>query len=91
MVRRISATALKVAVLALLPFAWLAWQPSFVHRSRLDPAAPLYTSNYLHARGFVVPWFITEVAPSIAPVPLTARIMPAGVGILYLVALLSAA
>ena len=35
-----------IALLALLPAAWLAAQHDMVHRSRVDPRVPLNTSNY---------------------------------------------
>jgi len=78
--------ALRIGVLALIPFGWLAWQPEYVHRSLLDPAEPAYTSNYLDARGAVIPWLITEVPPELGAVPLRARFMPIRLAVLYVAA-----
>jgi hypothetical protein len=86
-VRRTARTALWIALVALLPLAWLAWQPSFVHRSLLDPAEPLYASNHLQARGYLFPWLITEVPPGLGPVSFWARVIPGNLALLYVVAL----
>jgi hypothetical protein len=85
--RRTARSALWIAALALLPFGWLAWQPTYVHRRLLDPAEPTYTSNSLDARGAVIPWLITEVPPELGPVPFRARVMPGRLALLYLLAL----
>ena len=86
-VRRVGRDALWIAVIALLPLAWLAWQPSYVHRSALDPTEPIYASNYLQARGYIFPWLITEVPADLGPVPFRARVMPGNLARLYVVAL----
>jgi hypothetical protein len=74
-----------VALVALIPSAWLATRPSFVHRGQLDPREPVYTSNYLAARGYLLPWLVTEVPPDLEPVPLTRRILPLNLVMLYLI------
>ena len=84
--KRLGTSALWIAAIALLPFGWLAWQPSYVHRSVLDPAEPLYASNYLDARGSPFPWLITDVPPPLGPVPFRARVMPGALGLLYVLA-----
>jgi hypothetical protein len=75
-----------VALLALLPLSWLASQRDYIHRSALDPHEPVYTSNYLEARGLLFPWVITEVPPELAPVRWFERVRPANLGVLYLLA-----
>jgi hypothetical protein len=86
-VRAMAGTALWIAAIALLPLAWLAWQPSYVHRSALDPAEPIYASNHLQARGYVFPWLITEVPPTVGPVSFWARVIPGNLVLLYVIAL----
>lgn len=86
-VRRTARTALWIALIALLPLAWLAWQPSFVHRSLLDPTEPIYASNYLEARGYLFPWLITEVPPALGPVSFRGRVIPKNLAALYVLAL----
>lgn len=76
---------------AVLALAWLAVQTSYVHRSRLDPAEPVYASNYLEARGFLFPWLIVEVPAGLGAVPLGARLDPKNAAILTLIAGLVAA
>ncbi len=88
--RRLRTHLIVIACLAIFPAAWLASQPAYVHRSRLDPTEPLYTSNYLQARGYLLPWLVTEIPPELAPVPLGTRVFPTNLGILYLLALIPA-
>ena len=85
--RRMTRSALSIAVIALLPLAWLAWQPSYVHRSLLDPTEPIYASNDLQARGYVFPWLITEVPPNVGPVSFWTRVIPGHLALLYVLAL----
>ena len=77
-----------VALVALIPASWLATRPSFVHRGSLDPDEPVYTSNYLAARGYMLPWLVTEVPAELQPVALTRRVFPTNLLILYLLAAL---
>jgi len=86
-VRRMGRNVLWIAAIALLPLAWLAAQPSYVHRSQLDPTEPLYASNHLRARGYVFPWLITEVPPALGPVSFWARVIPGNLALLYALAL----
>ena len=83
-------SVLLVAAITVVILAWLASQPAYVHRSRLDPAEPVYTSNYLEARGLLFPWLIVEVPPELAPVPLMVRLNGTNAGILLLTALTTA-
>ena len=85
--RRVGRHALWIGAVALLPLTWLAWQPSYVHRSRLDPAEPIYASNHLQARGYMFPWLITEVPPGLGPVSFWARVIPGNLVLLYVLAL----
>ena len=76
-------TLRNVALLALLPAAWLASHRDMVHRSVIDPREPLYTSNYLDARGLGFPWLVTEVPPDLGSVPWRQRVYPLNLAFLY--------
>ena len=79
-----------IALLALLPTAWLASQRTFVHRSIIDPREPIYASNYLDARGLGFPWLVTEVPENVGPVPWSQRVFPRNLLALYVVGLIVA-
>lgn len=74
-----------------LTLAWLASQVSYVHRIRLVPSEPVYTSNYLEARGFLFPWLIVEVPAGLGSVPLSTRLDLKNAAILVLIAAIVAA
>ena len=74
-----------LALIAIVPAGWLAWQPTYVHRSRIDVLEPGYTSNYLRARGLIFPWFVTEV-PADLPLHWALRVFPMNLLALYIMA-----
>lgn len=74
-----------LALVALMPAAWLAAQPALVHRSVVDGTEPGYTSNYLEARGLLFPWIVTEV-PADLPIHWPRRVFPMNLLALYFVA-----
>ena len=77
-----------IAVVAIAPATILAFEPSFVHASVLDPSVPLGSSSYLAGIGFINPWLITEVPASMKHVTLSHRIFPGQLAGLYLLSLI---
>jgi hypothetical protein len=74
-----------LALVALLPAAWLASRPVYAHRSLVDDTEAAYTSNYLRARGLLFPWIVTEVPADVA-IHWPQRVFPMNFLALYLVA-----
>ena len=77
----------RLALIALIPGAYLAWWPTSVHYSWVDPSHPVYASNYLAAHGFVV-WLVTEVPLGFADTSLQSRLSVPRLFANYLIGLL---
>lgn len=57
----------------------------------MKPVCEAHKEQMAASRGYVLRWLITEVPPELGPVPLTRRVIPMNLLILYLVAALSLA